>query len=332
MLSAVVLTILAAEDTCARTALRLQLPVAIDSPVGQNVRDFARQVEADSGGALVIEIDSIKTYDENEVVSAVSAGAIDIGAAPLTQFAYDVPLARAFLQPFVFNFDALVQAATHHDSPIRRLIEDDILFWTNARVLWLPPYGANVIVSRNLPMGGPGALRNRAIGTPDDPTRELIATCGGKPHLVTPGDLRAALEQGQIEAMVVDIMAVGQRELWQAANTITDTRHAPSLFVVVVNDRKWQSLSPAEQAILTTAADAAQTRMWERFAAVRAEAFAQAKGKGMTLVAPIDVAAWRACSSPLLEAYVERAGDPGTALFAAFGKLRTEPCCRDIPK
>jgi hypothetical protein len=34
-----------------------------------------------------------------------------MGATSLNQFAYDVPLAGVFLQPFMFNFDALVRAA-----------------------------------------------------------------------------------------------------------------------------------------------------------------------------------------------------------------------------
>jgi hypothetical protein len=44
-----------------------------------------------------------------------------------------------------------------------------------------------------------------------------------------------------------------------------------------------------------------------------------------------DVAAWRACSSSLLEAYMERTGEAGPKLFAAYGKLRTDACCREAP-
>ena len=45
-----------------------------------------------------------------------------------------------------------------------------------------------------------------------------------------------------------------------------------------------------------------------------------------------DVAAWRACSSPLLEAYMERTGDAGPKLFTAYGRLRTDACCREAPE
>jgi hypothetical protein len=65
----------------------------------------------------------------------------------------------------------------------------------------------------------------------------------------------------------------------------------------------------------------------------RAEAYALAVEKGMRIVEPSadDVAAWRACSAPLLEAYMQRAGEAGPKLFAAYGKLRTQPCCREAP-
>jgi hypothetical protein len=35
-----------------------------------------------------------------------------------------------------------------------------------------------------------------------------------------------------------------------------------------------------------------------------------------------DVAAWRACSAPLLETFVTRAGLAGSQFFMAYGRLR----------
>ena len=121
--------------------------------------------------------------------------------------------------------------------------------------------------------------------------------------------------------------------LWQVADTITDLRHAPSLFVVVVNEKAWQSLTPAHRQVVADLAHDAQSDMWVRFTSIRADAYAFAKQKGMKIVEPRpeDVAAWRACTAPLLEAYMERAGDSGPKLFTAYGRLRTAPCCRGVP-
>jgi C4-dicarboxylate-binding protein DctP len=326
---------LGAPSALAQTiTLRMSLPISADSPIGQNIREFARQVEARTGGAVRIELQGgERRYEEHEVVAAVASGAIEIGATTLNQFAYDVPLAGAFLQPFLFNFDSLVQAAINSDSEIRTLVEDEILYWTNARVLWWQPFGSSVIVSKKVAATHPTAIAERAVGAPDDQTRELIRACGGVPHLVPPPDVLAALQKDTIKAAATDVMSIKEHGLWQVADTITNLRHAPSLFLVVINEKAWQSLAPAHREILREVAQDAQSYMWARFAAIRAEAYAFANQKGMRIVEPQpkEVEAWRACTAPLLEAYTVRAGDSGPKLFEAYGRLRTEPCCREVP-
>jgi C4-dicarboxylate-binding protein DctP len=330
-----VLCLLATTPAFAQTStLRLSLPISIDSPIGQNVRDFVREVEARTRGAIRIELQGkARNYEENEVVSAVASGAIEMGATSLNQFAYDVPLAGAFLQPFVFNFDALVQAATKRDSEIRALIEEEIHYWTNTRVLWWQPYGSSVIFSRKTPITNPAAITARTVGTLDDQMKELIRICGGNPYLVSPSGLFDEMQKGTFQTAATDIMNVKERALWLVADTITNLQHAPSLFVVVINDKAWESLGLENQNILSELAQDAQSRMWERFATTKAEAYAFAAHKGMEIVElpADDVAAWRACSSPLLEAYMERTGDAGPKLFAAYGRLRTDACCREAP-
>jgi C4-dicarboxylate-binding protein DctP len=311
------------------TTLHMSLPISADNPVGQSIRDFARQVGVRTGGSVRIEVqDKDRRYEEHEVVAAVASGTVEMGATTLNQFAYDVPLAGAFLQPFLFNFDVLVEAATERGSEIRTLVEDEVLYWTNARVLWLQPFGSSVIVSK-----AAAIIASRPVGAPDDLTRELIKACGGTPHLVPPAEVLGALKQGSIKSAVTDVMSVREYGLWQVADTITDLRHAPSLFVVVVNEKAWQGLAPAQREVVSELAQEAQTDMWARFTAIRADAYAFARQKGMKVVEPQpeDVAGWRACTAPLLEAYMERAGEAGPKLFAAYGRLRKAPCCRQLP-
>lgn len=324
-----------APASLAQTAtLRLGLPIAIDSPTGQNIREFARQIEARTGGELRIEIQGEdRGYDARGVVTVVASGAIEMGATQLNQFARDVPLAGIFLQPFMFNFDALVQAATSQENEIRTLIEREILHRTNTRVLWWQPYGSSVILSKGVLATNPAAIAARVVGAPDNQMRELIRVCGGAPIPGSPASLVTELQNGNIDAAAADIMNVGERDLWRAADTITNLRHAPSLIVVVINERAWRRLSPEHREIVAELAQDAQNYMWARFATIRAGAYNLAAQKGMRIVDPSadDVAAWRACSAPLLEAYMEQAGEAGSKLFMAYGRLRTDPCCREPP-
>src|SRR5262245_50004330 len=73
--------------------LRFSLPISLESPTGQNIREFARQIQARTSGALRIEVlDKDRSNEEHDVVTAVAKGEVEIGAAPLNQFARDVPL------------------------------------------------------------------------------------------------------------------------------------------------------------------------------------------------------------------------------------------------
>src|SRR5262249_3819875 len=132
--------------------LRLNVPVSAGNPINENIQEFRREVERRTGGAVKIRPGrKEQVYEDNQVISAVSSGAIEMGATSLNQFAYDVPLAGVFLQPFMFNYDALVRAAAKPGSEIRTLIDEEILYWTNARVLWWQPRGSTVIFSRKVP-------------------------------------------------------------------------------------------------------------------------------------------------------------------------------------
>jgi TRAP-type C4-dicarboxylate transport system substrate-binding protein len=141
------------------------------------------------------------------------------------------------------------------------------------------------------------------------------------------------MQMGRIVAAATDIMNVKERNLWRFADTITNLRFAPSLFVVIINEKAWQRLASEHRAVLSELAQEAQNLMWARFATIRADAYAFAVQKGMRVVelTAADMEAWRACSSPLLEAYLELAGEAGPKLFAAYGRLRVHQCCREAP-
>ena len=230
--------------------LRLGLPISLDSPTGQNMREFARQVQARTSGALKVEVAGAGgRYEESEILPAVTSGAVEIGATPLTQFTKDVPICASFLQPFLFNFDTLIEAATRPESEIRTLIDKEILRRTGTRVLWWEPYGSSILVSRTVPVNDPVQIVVRPVGATDNQAKELLAMCGGLPQPVRPSEAFAALQKGTLAALATDIMTVREHELWRVADTVTNLRYAPSLFMVVIDEKTWQKLTPEQQVV-----------------------------------------------------------------------------------
>jgi C4-dicarboxylate-binding protein DctP len=133
--------------------------------------------------------------------------------------------------------------------------------------------------------------------------------------------------------VMTGITGVDSRELWKVTDTITRTEHAALEFLVIINDRVWQSLDQRGKAVVSESSRMVEQDLRERMADIEAKAYAFAREKGMKIYepSPDDVMEWRACSARLVEDYMKDAGQLAFRLMAAYGRLRTQPCCSTGP-
>ncbi len=309
---------------------RVTLAVSLKNPLGQNVVDFKNEVEEKSAGAMKVEIfDNAQLYSETEGRAAVGSGEIDIGVVPLGDYAADVPVAGLFQQPFLFDIKPLVAAATKPASPIRATIEEEIVKKGGVRVLFWQPYGGTILLSNGAPVANPEAMAGRDVAAIDTGMANFIAICGGKPRLVSAAETFKALEDKTADSSMTGILSLKERELWRVANTITKLRYSEILFVVVINEKVWRDLPPEYQKIISGAARKVEQSIWRWYALLEADTYALAAEKGIAIheLTPEDIAAWRICSSLIMESFISDAGESGEKLMAAYGKLRADPCC-----
>jgi C4-dicarboxylate-binding protein DctP len=309
--------------------LRITLQQPLSNPIGQNLQEFQRDVEAGTQGAIKVGIyDKAKFYLDYQVPEAVGSGAIEMGVAPLAQYSEDVPAAGLFMQPFLFNFDSIVRAAAARRSEIRSAIDAEIEKNTGVRVLWWQPYGPNVILGKGA-LANPQAIANHSVRVFDDVSAEFVTLCGGSPHVISDAKQSEAFEQEIVDSTIASMASVKDEELWRNIDTITNIRHSENLFLVVLNQKTFNALSPEQQSVLIAAAQKAEDSIWDKFQDIEAETYSFAASKGIKIrqLVPDDTVAWRVCSSSILESYMDRAGALGARLFAAYGKLRTDPCC-----
>ena len=118
--------------------LRVSLQIPASNPImGRGVVLFKEQVEKETNGALRIEIfDNGKLYNDHQVVGAVQSGAIEMGAAVISQISKRLAAAEIVEQPFLFNFETLTRAALSPESELRRLLDDAVLETIGVHVLW----------------------------------------------------------------------------------------------------------------------------------------------------------------------------------------------------
>jgi TRAP-type C4-dicarboxylate transport system substrate-binding protein len=103
--------------------------------------------------------------------------------------------------------------------------------------------------------------------------------------------------------------------------------------MLLINEHTWRSLSLKDQAIIAEAARDVERAARERVMKIEKEAYAfsQAKGMQVRALTPDQVAEWRACSADVLVDYMGLNSDLTRQLVAAYGRLRSLPCCTSAP-
>jgi C4-dicarboxylate-binding protein DctP len=311
-----------------------QLPLA--SPLGANLMQLKREVEEKSGGAISIEIydsNSPRMIKDDEVLGAVSSGAIEIGVLPVPQFHKAVRAMEVIEHPFFFNFEALVRAAADPDGELRKLLDTAILESTGTRVLLWQAFGSSVFFAKGQDAKTPASIQGKKVRVAGENMAEVIKYCGGIPFVMLASKQKKAIDDGEIDLTISGITTVKSRELWKSTDTITRTEHAMFEFVVIVNEKAWRSLSRDHRSIVVAAARRAERDLRRKSADIDAEAYAFARSKGMKVIelTPDDVAEWRACSAAIVVDFMQAAGDLGERVMSIYAKLRMDPCCSAGP-
>jgi C4-dicarboxylate-binding protein DctP len=323
--------LLPAGSAWAQIKLRATLQVAVTDPFfGVSLVRFKQEVEKRTEQAVTIEIfDKGQLYKDTQVVDAVSSGAIEMGIAGSTQFSNRIPAVGILDQPFLFNFDALVRAALSPGSEVRKVIDSTILARTGVRVLWWQSLGNTILYSKGRDAADPERIKDQKIRVFGKILGDLVSQCGGKPLPVGVAKIHDDLKTGALDMAMAGVAAIESRALWQVTDTITRTELAPVEFLLVVNEKVWQSLPPRSQATIAEAARDVERETRDRLADIEAKAYAFAKAKGLKVLelTPDQVAEWRACSADVVADYMARNGDLARQLMVAYARLRTQPCC-----
>lgn len=332
LLACLLLAPFAAEAQQVKLRLTSQLPASHHA--GVNLVQFRDEVERRSEKSLTIEIfDDGRLYKDDEVIGAVSSGAIDMGLVVSDRFAEKIAAVSILQQPFLFNFEALVRTALSPGQDVRRLLDKAIFESTGSRVLWWLPLGSTIILSKGQSAASPADISKQKIRVLGTATAAFVERCGGVPAILNAGDQLSAMQDGRINMTMTGVVNVPQRHLWKVADTIARTDHAAIEGTVIINEAVWQRLSEAHKTIIMEVARKVEQKVRDEIARLEDDAYRFAHEHGMKVynLAPHQVAEWRACSAPVVDAFMMEGGELALQLMRAYGKLRTSPCCSAGP-
>lgn len=322
------------KDSPAGLSQPRELRITVQTPKGSinndNLELFRKRVETATKGALKISV-HVGLVEDSQVIKAVAAGRVEMGGSRLGHFAEAVPAIGIFLLPFMFNLLPVQEAAIKTDSAFRRALDAAVLEKTGARVLWWSPFGTSIMASKSAPITSPAAMVGKTVRTYDKISETLVRSCGGIPVYLGGPQQYDGYKTGKAVAGQMGITFVVARRLWEVLDTVADTRHFADGMLILINEQIWQSLPPEHRRILQDAAAEAQDAIVADLQKRETEGYALAKKNGMKVhaITPDEVAEWRVCSAPVLEAFMSSSGQLGQQLLGAYGQLRTQPCCSE---
>ncbi|WP_269584889.1 TRAP transporter substrate-binding protein [Roseibium sp. Sym1] len=321
--AALALGLAAGSAQAADTTLRISLQLPLTSHLGQNLQLFKEEVEKNSNGDIAVEIyDSAQLYKDKEVPAAVGSGAIEMGVASLTRYVGDVPAVDIFYQPFLFDTEEKVRAAVAPGSPVRGPL-DEAIKETGSTVLWWQAYGGAIMLSNDAAVKTPEDMKGKKVRVFGKTLGDFVTAAGGAPTLISGSEQYLAYQRGTVDIGMTGVSGVKSRKLWDVMDTITVTNNADIEFIVVVNTDFWNGLPDAHKEIIQAAALKAEADVRDRMSQIEANAYAAAEENGMTVYTPTaeEMAAWKAVSQPVYDAYVEKTGDLGKSVMDAAKKL-----------
>lgn len=311
-----VAAIAASSTASAERTLRLTVQVATNHPIGANTVFFKDELERISGGEMNLEIyDSAQLFKGSEVPQAVASGAIDMGVVLADEYSGTVPAAGIFSVAFLFpSYDVLAKAA-NPEGELRQTF-DDLIATTGTRVLWWQDYGPVQLLSKDAPVLTPGDMEGKLVRAMGKPSGDFISAVGGAPVVIGGSEQFVAYQRGTVDIGMSGTTAVKSRSIYEVMDNVTMTNHSLAEFIVVINDKLFESLSEQEKEWVTTAAWAAETRMRNDTKADN-EAAAEWLADGHATITELtaeQLKAWQDAAAPAVDAYIKDAGEVGQKL------------------
>jgi tripartite ATP-independent transporter DctP family solute receptor len=277
---------LLAESTATQAATRLRAANIHGSaqPYTQALKRWAEEVDKATNGEVKIAV-----FDSGSVVSnqqdsysQVKLGTVDATISILVKD--DVPALQIVAFPYAFR--GYEDWRAFMDSPDMAKLMEEFRTKTGIRIL-----GAQYLGSRhftaNKPIKRPEDLQGLKMRAVEIPI--FLETIRGLGALATPVALQevlGGLKTGVIDGQENPIPTIHALKFYEAQKVLSLTGHLNGGDFWMMNDRKFQSLPPAQQEIVLKAAKEAMLWGDQLLLKQEKELLADLKAKGMTVIGP----------------------------------------------
>jgi TRAP-type C4-dicarboxylate transport system substrate-binding protein len=283
-----------------------------------NVRQFAEDVKKASGGQVDINVHSNGSLIKHpDILRAVSTGQVAMGEFLLGQFGNEEAIFNADNVPFLaVGFDNAWKLYQAQKPFLQKKLEGRGMLLLYA-VAW-PGQG---IYSKN-ELKSIDDLKGAKMRTYSPMTARLVELLGASPLTIQVPEVPQAFATGTMTAMVTSSATGTATKAWEFVKNYYTTNAWHPKNVVVVNNRAFQGLTPAQQKAVTDAAATAEKRGWELARARESNANKMLADNGMTVHTPTPamMASLAKIGDTISGEWLKAAGADGEAILKAYRK------------
>jgi tripartite ATP-independent transporter DctP family solute receptor len=262
-------------------------------PYHQGFTNWAKAVEEKTKGGLKIEVfHSAQLGVEEDIIEQIRQGA-NIGqntdSARLGNY---IPGIAIMNGPYFA--ETLEEVAKLRNSPTIKAWSDELASKFGLKVLsfnWVQGYRH---FFTNKPIRTPEDLKGLRIRTPPAPIwQESIRALGAAPVALAFGEMYPALQQKAIDGVELVYNNIPAGRFYEVLKYVNETRHIMLINFEVISAKFFNSLPAEYQKILVEECDKAGEETSRQIFKLEAEVKQQLKGRGMTVVEDVDLAAFR---------------------------------------
>lgn len=304
------LSMIAVGSIAASAQVELKLGhAAPDTDLQQNLSVyFADKVKERTNGAVVVKIfPHGQLGNDEQMITGVRSGIIDIEISGLNNLNGLNPKVGALELPY------MIQAREHaykvFDGRIGQELSADFKK-QGMKVLGYPENGFRNITNSKRPVGEPKDVAGLRMRTNNSkPLNEMFALLKANPQQIPVAELYTALETGVVDAQEHPISITYSFKLYEVQKYLSLSQHSYSALIMIMNLKKFDSLTPEQQQIiLTTAKEAVELQ--RKLSVDKEEGFIkELEEKGMKVERNVDIDAFQKAAMPTWEGYIKSYGD-----------------------
>lgn len=289
--------------------LRLGHPMAPGNNVTVGYEKFKQLVEEKSNKKIRIQIFGNTQLGSDRVTTeAAQAGTLDMSSSSTPNLASFSKAYMAIDLPYATdpkNQEKLYKAL---DEGALGEYLDKVAQGIGLKTIMFSEYGYRNFVSSNKPLETVKDLMNMKVRTTDSPVEVAVATeLGMNPAPVAWGETYTALQQGTVDGEGNTFSLLNDAKHTEVIKHAMDSNHNYSMHILLINKKKWDSLTPEQQKIINDSAKEALE--WQRAESVKLEEKAwqafRDKGIKITLLTPEQRAEMKAKTAPVREKFAK---------------------------